>query len=151
MINKIEESIENYLSAKGINPANQGFTYLVEAIRMILEDATYKDNVTYRLYPDIAYKHKKSTSSIERAMRYSVNQLIPSITISKFLAEAVIRLRPITKDERTLESIVFSLKAENAELKHANAALEIENEQLKSRLIEEFEKFKKYASNKETT
>lgn len=66
------EKIAILLKKVGVTPANRGWKYLTEAVRMVLEDDSVIDLITKRLYPDIAKKFDTTASAVERAIRVSV-------------------------------------------------------------------------------
>lgn len=112
--------IEACLTEIGI-PANlKGFGYLCDAIQMASEDKTYLEDITKRLYPDVAKKYPHATGSrAERAMRHAIevafnrtdsekaakyfgNAIDPERgkpTNSQFIAGLVLFLRDDTKEE----------------------------------------------------
>jgi two-component system response regulator (stage 0 sporulation protein A) len=68
------EKIAILLKKVGVTPANQGWKYLTEAVKMVLEDDTVIDGITKRLYPEIAEKFKTTSSAVERGIRCSINR-----------------------------------------------------------------------------
>lgn len=67
-----DEKIAILLKKTGVTPANCGWKYLTEAIKMVVDDADVIDGITKRLYPDVAKKFKTTASAVERAIRNSV-------------------------------------------------------------------------------
>ena len=57
----------------GMPGALLGFKYLVEAIRMVIEDENYLDSITKGLYPLIAEKYGTKPNSVERAIRHAIS------------------------------------------------------------------------------
>jgi two-component system response regulator (stage 0 sporulation protein A) len=54
-------------------PANlKGYTFLREAITMIVNDFDLLNGITYRVYPEIAKKYKTIPSRVERAIRFAI-------------------------------------------------------------------------------
>ncbi|MBR4407168.1 MAG: sporulation initiation factor Spo0A C-terminal domain-containing protein [Clostridia bacterium] len=56
----------------GMPGALLGFKYLVEAIKMVIEDENYLDSITKVLYPVIAEKYDTKSNSVERAIRHAI-------------------------------------------------------------------------------
>ena len=56
----------------GIPPHVVGYDYLVEAIKLGLEDHKILHRITKGLYIDIAKKYETTTSRVERAMRHAI-------------------------------------------------------------------------------
>lgn len=73
--NKMEnynEKIAILLKKVGVTPANRGWKYLTEAVKMVVEDNDVVDGITKRLYPDVAKKCKTTAHAVERAIRCSI-------------------------------------------------------------------------------
>lgn len=66
------EKIAILLKKVGVTPANRGWKYLTEAVKMVVEDNDVVDGITKRLYPDVAKKCKTTAHAVERAIRCSV-------------------------------------------------------------------------------
>lgn len=69
---KIESRIKTLLMKVGIDPSNNGFDYLVEAVRVCYEDKNELKYITKRLYPNIAVKFSTTVSGVERAIRHAI-------------------------------------------------------------------------------
>ncbi|WP_099206195.1 sporulation initiation factor Spo0A C-terminal domain-containing protein [Scatolibacter rhodanostii] len=89
-------------------PANLlGYEYLKTAITLCLEDSSYINRVTKRLYPDVAKAHDTTPSRAERAIRHAIEKACSKgdeyimcfgdnrnkITNSEFIATVVEQLR----------------------------------------------------------
>ena len=61
------------LKKVGVSPANRGWKYLTEAVRMVLEDDTVLDGITKRLSPDVAKKFDTTASAVERGIRCAID------------------------------------------------------------------------------
>ena len=68
----LDERISNSFMSIGIPPHIKGYGYLREGIKMAVEDPTYINSVTKRLYPQIADKFETSASKVERAIRHAI-------------------------------------------------------------------------------
>ena len=69
-----KEVVSDYLKLLSVSPDLQGYTYLREAILMILEDETLKFGITKQLYPRIATKFKTKWTIVERNIRHAVDK-----------------------------------------------------------------------------
>lgn len=68
----IEDMIIDFLTELGAPPNLKGYDYIACALKLTLSDHTYIDQITARLYPDVA-KHTHSTGScVERCIRHSI-------------------------------------------------------------------------------
>lgn len=56
----------------GITPDKLGFEYLRKAILLTIEDRTYLQKITKRLYPDIANFYGVKSTDVERCIRFSI-------------------------------------------------------------------------------
>lgn len=66
------EKIAILLKKVGITPANRGWRYITEAVKMAVKDNDVIDSITKRLYPDVAKIFKTTPQAVERAIRNSV-------------------------------------------------------------------------------
>lgn len=56
----------------GISPNLKGFTYIWEAVLMVLEDGERIHAITKEIYPDIAKSEQSKPMRIERAIRHAI-------------------------------------------------------------------------------
>lgn len=68
----LKKRIQNLLITVGTPTSQLGFQYLVDAIQLCCDDEEYLRDITKRLYPDIAKKHGRTKTSIERSIRASI-------------------------------------------------------------------------------
>lgn len=73
----LEAQVTNLLFDLGISPHLRGFKCLRAALLLIVEDSTYLNALTKRLYPDVASKalgdnESRNGSRAERLMRHSI-------------------------------------------------------------------------------
>ena len=68
----VDERITNLFLTLGIPAHINGYQYLREAVRMVLEDHDVINRITKELYPGIARKFDTSASKVERAMRHAI-------------------------------------------------------------------------------
>lgn len=68
----VETEITRTIREVGIPAHIKGYTYVREAITMVIEDPELLGAVTKELYPNIARKHNSTASRVERAIRHSI-------------------------------------------------------------------------------
>lgn len=71
-VTSIDEKISNIFISIGVPPHIMGYQYLREGIKMTCEDQSIINNVTKRLYPEIAKKYDTTPSKVERAIRHAI-------------------------------------------------------------------------------
>jgi two-component system response regulator (stage 0 sporulation protein A) len=74
------EKISVILKKVGVSPALLGYKYASEAIRLVLEDRSFIDEITKRLYPCIATKFGTTVSRVERGIRHGVETAFYNMT-----------------------------------------------------------------------
>ena len=67
-----EKNIVKLLLSLGIPPSLKGFRARVYAVEMILKDPSALDQVTKRIYPEVAKRMGSTANRIERAIRHAV-------------------------------------------------------------------------------
>lgn len=67
--------IENLCTNSGIPSNIQGYEYIIEAIRLAVEDAAMIRQITKKLYPDIARSCNTTSSKVERSIRHAISVL----------------------------------------------------------------------------
>lgn len=78
----LDYKINYILSSLGIRHAMKGYQYLMEGIKMGIEDPESINYITKILYIKLARKFKKTPSVIERNIRSAIN----SMPLSKYRA-----------------------------------------------------------------
>lgn len=68
----VDDMIYDLLKNIGMPPHLLGYRYTVMAIHLCVKDPTYLDQITKRLYPDIASQYNTTGTRVERAMRHAV-------------------------------------------------------------------------------
>lgn len=68
-----ENSIASLLHKTGMSANIKGYGYLKYAVLLIVEDKSYKNSITKKLYPDVAKYFNVSSASVERAIRNAIN------------------------------------------------------------------------------
>ena len=73
------KNINNILDKTNLPNNKVGYVYIKKAIYESFNDPSLLNNFSKNLYPLLSKKYHKSTCSIERAMRYSINKAMDSI------------------------------------------------------------------------
>lgn len=68
----LEARITNVIHEIGVPAHIKGYSYLREAILMVIEDMELLSGVTKELYPNIAKKYNTTPSRVERAIRHAI-------------------------------------------------------------------------------
>lgn len=69
---EMEIKVTNVIHNVGV-PANiKGYQYLRDAILMTINDNEMINAVTKQLYPEVAKRHKTTSSRVERAIRHAI-------------------------------------------------------------------------------
>lgn len=68
----LEGEVCNLLLKLGSPDHLVGHPYAIQAIKLVVEDRTYIDNITYLLYPTLADKFDTTASRVERAIRHLI-------------------------------------------------------------------------------
>lgn len=69
MKNKINKELEAVLQALGVTRKYIGRSYLIYAVQLVLNDASYMQNIVKALYSEIANTFCTSSSAVERNLR----------------------------------------------------------------------------------
>lgn len=68
----LDSKITNIMHRIGIPAHIKGYTFIREAIKMVVDNENYLGAVTKELYPEIAKKYNTTPSRVERAMRHAI-------------------------------------------------------------------------------
>ncbi|MDR1906547.1 MAG: sporulation transcription factor Spo0A [Clostridiales bacterium] len=68
----VDEKIANIFISVGIPAHIKGYQFLREAIKMAINNPEIINNITKKLYPNIAEKYDTSSSKVERAIRHAI-------------------------------------------------------------------------------
>ena len=79
----IEEKVSSILIRLGVHANIRGFGYLKTAIMFSYNDSSYIEQITKRLYPDIAKKHNTTPSKVERCIRHAIKKVEATETKEK--------------------------------------------------------------------
>lgn len=71
-VTSLDEKISNVFITIGVPPHVMGYQYLREAIKMTVAEQSLINNITKRLYPEIAVKFNTTASKVERAIRHAI-------------------------------------------------------------------------------
>lgn len=76
---KVKKITKQILKEMGMKTHFLGFKYWITAVTLILKNEKFKDNnfKMMDLYKEVARKHKTTTLKVERALRYSHEELEP--------------------------------------------------------------------------
>lgn len=69
-----QEEIISYLKVLGIPSNLKGYKYILFAVQLGLSDTSYMENLTQKLYPDIANKFGTSPQKVERSIRHAIEK-----------------------------------------------------------------------------
>lgn len=69
---RVEDYIDDILGEIGVAPNLLGYDYSAYAIKLILKDRVYLEQITIRLYPEVAAKFNTTSNRVERAIRHAV-------------------------------------------------------------------------------
>ncbi|ANU23454.1 sporulation transcription factor Spo0A [Planococcus donghaensis] len=69
-----EDIITNMVKDIGIPPHLKGYSYLKEAVSLVLEQPEFLNKITKELYPGIAAKFDTTSSRVERSIRHAIEQ-----------------------------------------------------------------------------
>lgn len=70
--NDVEKTVTTIIHEIGVPAHIKGYTYLREAIMLVLKDTDLINSITKQLYPSVAKKHNTSSSRVERAIRHAI-------------------------------------------------------------------------------
>lgn len=68
----LEDIINNVLMDLGIRQHLKGYTYIVEAIKLMYEDEDAISGITKNIYPGVAKRCKSTPLRVERAIRHAI-------------------------------------------------------------------------------
>jgi two-component system response regulator (stage 0 sporulation protein A) len=68
----LDEKITNIFITVGIPAHIKGYHFLREAIKMAVDNPEIINNITKRLYPDVAERFQTTPSKVERAIRHAI-------------------------------------------------------------------------------
>ena len=68
----LDEKITNIFITVGIPAHIKGYHFLREAIKMAIDNPEIINNITKKLYPDVAGKFSTTPSKVERAIRHAI-------------------------------------------------------------------------------
>lgn len=70
--NNLEIMVTEFIHEMGVPAHIKGYQYLRDAIMMTVNDSQMLGAITKILYPEIAKKHKTTSSRVERAIRHAI-------------------------------------------------------------------------------
>lgn len=69
---QVVAAVAQWLDALGVPRHFKGYSYLIDAIRLVVNDVTLLHTVTKDLYPSVARRHNTSPERVERAIRNAI-------------------------------------------------------------------------------
>ena len=71
-IKKLDKKLVDILLSVGISANLQGYHYLKESIKLVMENPFYIGSITRVMYPTIANRFDTTASRVERAIRHAL-------------------------------------------------------------------------------
>lgn len=71
----MEEKVSKVLFELGVPHHIKGYAYIKQAVLKILEDESFRENITKWLYPDVAKVYYTTSSRVERAIRHAIEKV----------------------------------------------------------------------------
>ena len=68
-----ETKIERFLLTLGVPSNLSGFDYIKSAVGLCIEDSSFLNGITTRLYPKLADKYGSTISAVERCIRHAIS------------------------------------------------------------------------------
>lgn len=72
---RVDDFTQGILDGMSLSHALMGYRYILCAVKMAIDDTTMLDGITKRLYPEVAKKHKSTSSRVERAIRHAIHTI----------------------------------------------------------------------------
>lgn len=69
---KIDERITNIFLALGIPAHIKGYTFLREAVKLVVEHPDWVSTITKKIYPSVAQIYQTTASKVERSIRHAI-------------------------------------------------------------------------------
>ena len=67
-----DEKIMEILLSIGISANLNGYHFLKDSIKMVIDDPTYLSSITKKMYPAVADRWSTTTSKVERSIRHAL-------------------------------------------------------------------------------
>ncbi len=67
-----DDELHEVLLSIGVPPNLLGYSYIISALELTMQNHMYLHNITKGLYVDIAEQYKVSASSVEKAIRHAI-------------------------------------------------------------------------------
>lgn len=111
---EVDKRIMDIFLSIGISAHLQGYHYLRESIKLIMEHPDYISSITKVMYPKIADKFETTPCRVERAIRHALEV---SYNKGKMIRlNDVLGLRVLNRDERPTNSEFVALIADKLNL-----------------------------------
>ena len=69
---KIDERISNIFLTLGIPAHIKGYTFLREAVKLVVENPDWVSTITKKIYPTVAQTYQTTASKVERSIRHAI-------------------------------------------------------------------------------
>lgn len=73
-IELLEDDVTSILTDLGISSGLRGYSYLITAIELCIDNRDMLNNVTKNLYPEIARRHCVNGGKVEHAIRHAIQK-----------------------------------------------------------------------------
>lgn len=71
-IGNVEQAISEIMTKEGINPAHKGYSYMSDAIKLLLREKQRLNALTKEVYGPIAENNRTSVACVERTIRFAI-------------------------------------------------------------------------------
>lgn len=72
----VDDLIVDMLKVLGMPQRLLGYEYATQAIKLYISDPSYKNDITKRLYPDVAKLCGSTASRVERGIRHAIGSML---------------------------------------------------------------------------
>ena len=107
---KVDKKLVDILLSIGISANLQGYHYLKESIKLVMENPYYIGAITKIMYPKIANKFETTASRVERAIRHALEVAYNKGKITNL--NQIFGLKIFNKNEKPTNSEFVALVAD---------------------------------------
>lgn len=108
--NEIDKRLMNIFLSIGISAHLQGYHYLRESIKLIMDNPNYINSITKMMYPKIADRFSTTPCRVERAIRHALEVSFNKGKMIKL--NDILGLNVLSKNERPTNSEFVALIAD---------------------------------------
>ncbi len=69
---EIQRCLVEHFSTMGVPSHYKGYRYLIEAVTLVVQDASWLNGITKELYPAVGKRYNTSPTQVERAIRHAI-------------------------------------------------------------------------------